>query len=367
MTSIQLKLKNNGYPIIVGEDIFKSIPGYLKKLSLGSDAVIISHSVIERLHGKKLISSLTKAGYSAKFFNVPEGEKSKSASCAMHLVEKIAAYDVNRKVFVIALGGGVVGDLAGFVAAIYKRGIPYIQVPTTLLAQIDSSIGGKTAIDLKYGKNLVGSFYQPKAVFADTKVLSTLNSRQIRNGLAEAIKYGVIKDAFLFRFLEENYKRILKNDAKALTLMVTRCARIKADVVSIDEKETKGIRTILNYGHTVGHAIEAACLAGRQAGAFRYHHGEAVALGMRVAGKISVLQGLLRESQEKRINDLITSVGLPGKIQNVKVSRIMDLMRHDKKFVAGRNRFVLACKIGQVKVVANIPLVVITSAIKSTF
>jgi 3-dehydroquinate synthase len=360
MTTIQVKLKNNGYPIIIGHNILKDTPKYLKKLSLGKDAVIVTHPVIERLHGAKLTVALKKAGYTVKTFNVPEGEQSKSASCALGLIEKIAAYDINRKVFVIALGGGVIGDLAGFVAALYKRGVPYIQVPTTLLAQIDSSIGGKTAIDLKYGKNLVGAFYQPQAVLADAQVLSTLTLRQIKNGLAEAIKYGVIKDPQLFKFLENHYPRILKHDAKYLTLMVERCAQIKADIVSKDEKETKGLRTILNYGHTAGHAIEAA-------GHFHYHHGEAVALGMRIAGQIAVSKGLLNSKDEKRINDLITAVGLPQKIEKISLAKIMDLMRHDKKFIAGRNRFVLACSIGKVKVIENVPAEMITSSITSLF
>jgi len=358
MTTIHLKLEDNGYPIVIGHDIFKSIPQYLRKLALGKDAVIISHPKIERLYGAKLSASLFKAGYSVKFFNVPEGEASKSASCALGLIENIAGYDVHRKLFIIALGGGVVGDLAGFVAAIYKRGIPYLQVPTTLLAQIDSAIGGKTAIDLKYGKNLVGAFYQPKAVFEDSKVLSSLDLRQIRNGLAEAIKYGVIKDQILFRFLEKNYVRILKCEPAAMNFMIKRCAKIKADVVSVDEKETKGVRTILNFGHTVGHAIEAA-------GHFHYHHGEAVALGMRVAGRISVGMGLWNIKEEKRLNDLITCVGLPQKIEKIKFSKIMDLMRHDKKFVAGNNRFVLALSLGRCKVVENVPTNIITQAIQS--
>jgi 3-dehydroquinate synthase len=359
-TTIPLKLKNNGYSIVIGHNILRDAPRYLKNLELGKDAVIITHPVIARLHGDKLTAGLAKAGYSTKVINIPEGEKSKSASYALHLIEQIAAYDVNRKVFIIALGGGVIGDLAGFVAAIYKRGIPYIQVPTTLLAQIDSSIGGKTAIDLKYGKNLVGAFYQPKAVVVDTQVLSTLSPRQMKNGLAEAIKYGVIKDSKLFGFLENNYSRVLRNESKYLTSMVKRCIQIKAEVVAADEKETKGIRTILNYGHTAGHAIEAA-------GNFFYHHGEAVGLGMRVAGRISVLKGLLKEGEEQRINDLISAVGLPKKVLKVKLGKIMEIMRHDKKFVAGRNRFVLAHKIGQVKVIENIPLNIITSAIQSTF
>lgn len=358
MTVIPLKLKTNPYPIVIGYDILKSFPRYLKNLALGKDAVIISHPIIERLHGGALSAALVKAGYSVKVFNVPEGEQSKSAAYALRLIEQIASYDVNRQIFVVALGGGVVGDLAGFVAAIYKRGVPYIQVPTTLLAQIDSSIGGKTAIDLKQGKNLVGAFYQPRAVIADTKVLATLSTRQMKNGMAEAIKYGVIKDVKLFGFIEKNYGKILANDSKSLTFMVTRCAQIKADVVAADEKETKNIRTILNYGHTAGHAIEAACH-------FRYHHGECVGLGMRVAGTLAVKQGMLSLAEAERINDLISAVGLPSKIVKVELSKIMELMRHDKKFIAGRNRFVLASKIGQVKVVGDIPLPSIVNAIEA--
>jgi 3-dehydroquinate synthase len=356
---VSLKLKDNSYSIVIGHDILGDFPKYIKGLDVGKDAVIISHPLIERLHGVKLAASLRKSGYSVKVLNVPEGEQSKSASYALRLIEQIAAYDVDKKIFIIALGGGVIGDLSGFVAAIYKRGIPYIQVPTTLLAQIDSSIGGKTAIDLKYGKNLVGAFYQPKLVVADTKVLKTLSRRQIQNGLAEAIKYGVIDDASLFRYIETNHARFLKGDPKVMTYIVERCAKIKADVVAADEKETKGIRTILNFGHTAGHAIEAASRYGQ------YQHGEAVGLGMRVAVDISKALGLLNEDESSRIGALISSVGLPERIEKVKLRDILDLMKHDKKFVAGQNRFVLAEKIGKVRVVKGVPIDIITAAIKS--
>jgi 3-dehydroquinate synthase len=237
--------------------------------------------------------------------------------------------------------------------------VPYIQVPTTLLAQIDSSIGGKTAIDLGTGKNLVGAFYQPRLVFTDTKVLKTLDKRQIRNGLAEAIKYGIIGDPKLFAFIEANHKKFLKGDIEALNFIVRRCVKIKARIVSADEKETKALRTILNFGHTVGHALEAA-------GRFdQYHHGESVGLGMRVAARISVGKGLLTQSQELRINQLISGVGLPDKIAGVRLAKIMDLMRHDKKFSAGHNRFVLVKKIGQVVVVNDIPEKLITRSIQA--
>ncbi len=356
--TIRVALKTKPYSIVIGHGILADLPKYLKNLGLGKDAVIISHPVIAHLYGRPISQALLKAGYSVKVFNVPEGEKSKSAAYALRLIEQIASYDVNRNIVVVALGGGVIGDLAGFVAAIYKRGIPYVQIPTTLLAQIDSAIGGKTAIDLKFGKNLVGAFYQPKLVFTDTKVLKTLNRRQICNGLAEAIKYGVIKDARLFKFIEARHPQFYQCEAKALNKIVCACAAIKARVVVEDEFETKGIRTILNFGHTVGHAIEAA-------GRYQYHHGEAVGLGMRVAARLSVAQGLLSVSDEARLNRLMTAVGLPQQIKGVKISAIMDIMRHDKKFVGGRNRFVLAHGIGKTKIVENIPADMITAAIKS--
>jgi 3-dehydroquinate synthase len=356
---IPVALKENPYAITIGYDILGEFPKFIRPLGLGKDAVIISHPLIQRLHGVKLSAALKKAGYTVKILNVPQGEKSKSASCVLRLLKQISAYDVDRKIFIIALGGGVIGDLAGFVAAIYKRGVPYIQVPTTLLAQIDSSIGGKTAIDLETGKNLVGAFYQPRLVFADTKVLKTLHQRQICNGLAEAIKYGIIGDPKLFAYIEANHKKFRKGDVEVLNFIVRRCAQIKAKIVAQDEKEIKGLRTVLNFGHTVGHAVEAA---GRYN---QYHHGESVGLGMRVAARISAGMGLLGEAQERRINQLISSVGLPEKIRGVRLAKILDLMRHDKKFAAGRNRFVLTRKIGEVLVVRDIPPKLITQAIQA--
>jgi 3-dehydroquinate synthase len=344
---------------MIGYGILSKFSGFLRGLDLGKDALIISHPSIDRLYGKTLAASLKKAGYTVKHLNVPEGEKSKSAACALRLLKAISVYDVDKKIFIIALGGGVVGDLAGFVAAIYKRGVPYIQVPTTLLAQIDSSIGGKTAIDLETGKNLVGAFYQPKLVVADTKLLKTLSGRQIRNGLAEAIKYGIIADPKLLAYIEVNHQKFLKGDSEVLNFIVRRCANIKAGIVAKDEKETKGLRTILNFGHTVGHAVEAA---GRYN---QYHHGEAVGLGMRVASRISVKMGLLSAVEEMRINAVITDVGLPQKIKGVRLDKVLKLMQHDKKFSAGHNRFVLARGIGRAVVVKDVPAAIIDQAIKA--
>ena len=277
---------------------------------------------------------------------------------AMGLIEQIARYDVDRKIFIISLGGGVIGDLAGFVAAVYKRGVPYVQMPTTLLAQIDSAIGGKVAIDLSVGKNLAGAFYHPKLVFSDVDFLTTLDKRQIRNGLAEAVKYGVILDSRLFVYLEKNYARFLSLDKQVLTKVVEACSKIKAEVVSKDERETKGLRMVLNFGHTLGHALENA------GGYDQYHHGEAVALGMRMAAHISCKKGFFKISEVERLNGLLSSIGLPETFKGVSQDKILAAMRHDKKFVAGKNRFVLARRIGSVEIVSGISTSLIQEAIR---
>jgi 3-dehydroquinate synthase len=359
MSVIPVKLGKNSYSIVIGNHILSNAGNYLKKLSLGKDAVIVTHRFLNQKHGGSLIKGLKKNGFSVKVFEVPEGEKSKSAKYAFDLIEKIARYDVLKSVFIVAFGGGVVGDLAGYVAAAYKRGIPYVQIPTTLLAQIDSSIGGKVAIDLPFGKNLVGAFHQPKIVLSDVAILKTLDKRQVRNGLAEAVKYGIIDDKPLFDFIDVNLNQILSLQEKETVELVTRCSRIKAKVVIKDEFETKGLRTILNFGHTVGHAIEAA-------GRFEiYHHGEAIALGMRVAAHISEQLQLTDAKTSQEINRLLTRVGLPEQIKGMKKHHILNMMRHDKKFVQGKNRFVLVTKIGQVVVKKDIPASVISKAIQA--
>lgn len=349
---------SNSYDIVIGNGILKSLGSAVKRLNIGRDAVVITNPQIKRMYGSVIKKSLKVKGFSVLFLTVPNGEHSKSAPKAFELMEKLARYDVFKKVFIVALGGGVIGDLAGYVAAAYKRGIPYIQVPTTFLAQIDSSIGGKTAVDLSVGKNLVGAFHQPKIVFSDVKVLSTLPIRQIRNGLSEAVKYGVIRDPKLFRYLEENYKKVLNVDTKVLTHVVAESSRIKADVVMADEKETLGIRTILNFGHTIGHAIEAA------GGYEVYQHGEAIALGMRAAAELSREFTKFPAQDLQRLNDLLTAIGLPQTLKGVKRSDVMRLMKHDKKFISGKTRFVLAKKIGTVKVVEGISSERIATAVK---
>jgi 3-dehydroquinate synthase len=321
--------------------------------------VVVTNALIDRLHGVALKRALLRAGFTVKVFKVKDSERAKSMSVAVRLIGEIVRYSAGRKVTVVAFGGGVVGDLAGFVAAVIKRGVPFVQVPTTLLAQIDSAIGGKVAVDLPAGKNLVGAFYQPKLVLSDVSLLKTLSERQIRNGLAEAIKYGVIRDEVLFTFIEMNYRALLARDPEVLELMVLRCAAIKAAVVSKDEKETKGLRTILNFGHTVGHAIESA------ASYEKYHHGEAIALGMRVAALISCRLKLLKPLDDARLNCLLNAVGLPEVIKGVALTKLLKSLSFDKKFSGKTNRWVLARGIGAVVIREGVPDSLILSALKT--
>ena len=359
MKTVTVPLNENAYNILIGRGILPRLGAKLKSLKIGMDAVVITSPVIRRHHGKVLAAGLKKEGFSVKFFEVPEGEQNKSAKVAFPLMERIARHDSMRGLFIIAFGGGVMGDLAGYVAASYKRGVPYVQVPTTFLAQIDSAIGGKVAIDLPIGKNLIGAFHQPKVVWSDVSVLATLDKRQMRNGLAEAVKYGVIADKKLFLYITRHYRQVLNLQPAVLEHVVVRCGRIKAGLVVADEKETKGIRTILNFGHTVGHAVEAA------GGYGRYHHGEAVALGMRVAAEISRQKGMLSAADCQKLNGLLSDIGLPVKIKGVSLANILRIMQHDKKFLKGKNRFVLAQAIGKVKVVAGVSPSIVQKAIRA--
>ncbi len=361
MKEIKVNLKENSYRIIVGSGVLSKLGAYLKQAKIGDKAFIITNSGLKAKFGKKLNSALTGTGFSFCYKLIPDAEHSKSLEVAAKVLSELPSYDRSKDVFIAALGGGVAGDLSGFVASIYRRGIPYIQIPTSLLAQVDSSIGGKTAVDLCQGKNLVGTFYQPKLVLIDIDFLKTLDKRQLRSGLAEVIKYAVIADSGLFTYLERNLSRVISKDKSVLEFIVTRCAGIKARIVSLDEKEEKGLRTVLNFGHTLGHAIEAA-------GKFRgYSHGEAVGLGMLAACGISRELGLLAESDFKRIESLISISGLPTRIKGLDLAKIVSAHYHDKKFTGAKNRFVLACGIGRVKVKSGIPLEIIKRSLKERF
>lgn len=357
MKSLKVNLGKRAYEIIIGRNAISALGRQALRLGLGRDAYIVTNRFVKRMHGVKLANVLKQSGFSFKFKLILDTEKSKSLGAAYSILEDIARYDKNRRLFIIALGGGVAGDLAGFVASVYKRGIPYVQLPTTLLAQVDSSIGGKTAVDLVQGKNLAGAFYQPRLVISDINFLKTLDKRQLRNGMAEVVKYAIIKDPQLFAYLEKKYHAIISNDRSTLELIVIRCSEIKAGIVGQDEREEKGIRTILNFGHTLGHAIEAA---GDYKG---YSHGEAVALGMLLASDISNRLGLIDDAVHQRIECLLGSLGLPSRIGNLSFDKIIRAYFKDKKFIGATTRLVLIKGIGKPVIKQNIPLKIVKEAL----
>jgi len=356
---VNVRLGKRSYQILIGSGILRSLGSHLKKLNLGTDAYIITNPLIKKHYGSIISGALKQSRLNFRFALVPDSEKSKSINIAVSLIKDLAAFDRKKKVFIIAFGGGVIGDLAGLIAAIYKRGVPYVQVPTTLLAQVDSAIGGKTALDMACGKNLIGAFYQPRLVLSDVRLLDSLSPRQIRSGLAEVIKYGIIKDPELFSFIEREYRGILAHKNAPLEHIVKCCSAIKARVVEQDEREEREIRTILNFGHTVGHALEAAT------GFSRYAHGEALAIGMLVASGISRKLGFIGGSLLERIEALIRKVGLPTQIKGASLSAVIKAHYRDKKFIAGKNRLVLTMGLGRTKIVEGVPLQLIKKAVQA--
>lgn len=361
MKIINVRLPHRSYKIIISRNIIGRIGKFLKALPIGADLVIVTNPRLSALYKNVLTRSLAKEGFTSRVELIPDGERAKSEKVVAGVIEKISSFDKRRSLSLIAFGGGVVGDAAGFIASVYKRGIPYVQVPTTLLAQVDSAIGGKVAIDLPVAKNLVGSFYQPKLVVSDITLLKSLPKKQMINGLAEVIKYGVIADRSLFEYLEKNLEKVLASDEEALECIVVRSSSIKAGLVEKDEYDKKGIRMVLNYGHTIGHAIEAASGYSR-----RYAHGEAVATGMVVANRIAVKMGLLKERDLLRIKDLIERAGLPIFIKGVDIRKVYEAHLFDKKFTGKVNRLVLPVGIGKTKVVRSVDETFIKEAIKES-
>ena len=343
---------NRSYNIVLGNNILPGLGRAVKALNCGTSVFIITDKNVARLYLKNVLTSLKKAGIkdTGKIV-LPAGEEQKNYNTYIKILNALYDFDKNqqKKVVIITLGGGVVGDLGGFVASAYRRGINYVQVPTTLLGLVDCGMGGKTAFNFREAKNLIGAFWQPKLVYMDAAVLRTLPLRELKCGIAETIKYGVIKDAKLFAFLEKNIGKLLKCDPSALNKIIPVCVKIKAKITSADERDDKDIRIILNYGHTLGHAIEAATKYRR------FKHGEAIGIGMALAAKLAVKLGLLSHKDSGRIERLILNAGLPASVKNIPEQNILSSMRHDKKFIAGVNRFVLPTGIGRVIVAENIP------------
>ncbi|MFC1806948.1 3-dehydroquinate synthase [Candidatus Omnitrophota bacterium] len=359
MKKIRVDLRKRSYNILVGKNIISSIGKVVTDLKLAQSCFIITNPKIKKLFGSKLQAALNKANLDSKFCIVADSERSKSFAAWTKALASLANFDKGKgAVVVVALGGGVVGDLAGFVAACYRRGVPFIQVPTTILAQVDSAIGGKVAIDTSFAKNMIGAFYQPKVVMSDIDALRTLPKRQIRSALAEIIKYGIILDKKLFAYIEKNLSKILRLNAKCLEHIIARCSQLKAEVVSVDEKEKLGYRSILNFGHTIGHAIEAASSYKQS-----LNHGEAIALGMLCAFDIAVTLKLADSDSAARAERLIKKAGLPYKIRGANVSKILKATSFDKKIIKGRRRWILPINIGHVVISSNIPDAVVKEVI----
>ncbi len=349
MERIKVDLNTRSYEIIIGQDILGQIGAAVKRLNLTPKILVISNASIAGLYADKIKDSLGQAGFEVKVVTVPEGEKSKSIKEAEFLYNKMLDLRLDRNASILSLSGGVIGDLSGFVAATYMRGIAYVQVPTTLLAQVDSSVGGKTGVNLLRGKNLVGAFYQPRLVYIDTDVLKTLSDDELKAGLAEVVKYGVIRDKKLFEYLEENIDKILKKDPAMLEHIIACSCRIKAEVVSEDEKES-GLRAILNYGHTIGHAIEAT------SGYGMYKHGQAVAIGMVYAGRIALKLEMISQEALQRQTDLLKKIGLPVELPDMDLTKITEAILLDKKIEADKIRFILPQRIGKVIIHPDISL-----------
>ena len=339
MRTVRVELAERSYDISIERGILKDLGPMMKALGLKGMAAVVTNPKVGGLYGAVVVRSLEEAGFCPVVITVPDGEEYKSLNEAGKVFDALIGHRFERSSPIVALGGGVIGDLAGFVAATYLRGVPFVQVPTTLLSQVDSSVGGKTGVNHPKGKNLIGAFYQPRAVFIDPEVLKTLDERELRAGLAEVIKYGVIWDASFFSFLEDNADKLLKQGDEVITAIERSCA-IKAEVVGKDEKE-EGLRAILNFGHTFGHAIEA--LSGY--GTFR--HGEAVAIGMSMAAGLSAKMGFASDC-EVRINALLNKLGMPSAPPKIATDAFLEAMKLDKKVSGGRIRFVLAHSMGKV-------------------
>lgn len=359
MKRINVKLEDRSYGIFIGKGAVKELPLSIKKLKTSAPVVIVTDKTVSRKAGSIVKSALKTLPNELIQIIVPDGELSKSITVYEETVKKISSRTRGHRPVIVALGGGVVGDLAGFIAATYRRGVPFFQVPTTLLAQVDSSVGGKVGIDLPEAKNLIGAFCQPKGVFVDTVFLKTLPKRQIRNGLAEIIKYGVIKSPVLFSYIDKNIKSILALSPSKLEKVIYECLKIKGSCVEKDEFDRKDVRIILNFGHTLGHAIETASGYSNL-----YNHGESVAVGMILAGEIAVELGMFDKADLARLKSLISAAGLPVQVKGLPVKEILASHRYDKKFVGGTNRFVLPERIGKVEVIEDIPSLLIRTVVK---
>lgn len=339
MNVLPVNLDENSYNILIDSGSLPQLGQRCREAGLCGSVALITNTTVSGLYGETARTALEEAGNRVITIEIPDGEEFKNSETLNSVYDSLIEGGIDRKSFIVALGGGVVGDLAGFAAATYLRGIPFVQVPTTLLAQVDSSVGGKTAIDHPRGKNLIGAFYQPRLVLVDTDTLKTLPEREFRAGLAEVVKYGVVFDSSFFEFLEQSVDAVLALERSALQRVILRCCQLKASVVEQDEKES-GLRAILNYGHTLGHAIETG------AGYGELVHGEAVAIGMVLAARISQAHGHCSAEDADRIGRLLTAFGLSLTPPAIGHESLMAALVTDKKSRGGTISFVCNRGIG---------------------
>ena len=343
MHVVKVSLGDRSYDIEIGTSL-DQFGGRLQSLGFGQKIALVTNPTIKNLYGERVVDSLKMAGFLVLSIEIPDGERYKSLDWANAIYTALLINSFDRKSALVALGGGVIGDLTGFAAATFMRGVPFVQMPTTLLAMVDSSVGGKTGVNHPMGKNMIGVFYQARKVLMDLGVLKTLPKEEFLSGMAEVIKYGVISDEELFDYLDKNREKILSLDSNTLNHIIRRSCEIKADVVSKDERES-GFRTILNFGHTVGHALETA-------EDYTMRHGYAVAIGMIYASRLAYKTGLCDSSVPDRVEKLIKSYGLPTNLTALSrkptVTELMETMQIDKKAEGGKVKFVLPKRIGEV-------------------
>lgn len=348
MKKVKVRLGSNSYEVHIAPGMLGHAGRQLKENGFTGKLIIITNPIVKKLYGDALEQNLIGEGFKVVVLQVADGEEQKSLESAGKLYYELSNSYAERTTPILALGGGVIGDLAGFVAATYLRGVPLIQIPTTLLAQVDSSIGGKVAVNHGQMKNKIGVFYQPRLVIADISTLRTLPPKELANGLAEVIKCAVIRDNGLFSYLEGKLAGVKSLGDSVLEEVVSRAAQIKADVVEKDEKDL-GLRNILNYGHTIGHALESAS-------DFKMQHGEAVAIGMLAAARISDKLGIFDKKELIRLKGIITRAGLPTEVPDLKLEKIIQAIEHDKKILQGKIRFVLPKAIGSVFITDEVSL-----------
>lgn len=341
--NIHIKLADHSYDVRIGLGVLDELGAHCKRVGLGKRALLVTNESVGNLYGHRAIKSLHEAGFEVGQTVVDDGEEHKTIGTVAALYDACVTSNLDRGSFIVALGGGVIGDIAGFVAATYMRGIRFVQCPTTLLAQVDASVGGKTGVNHPKGKNMIGAFHQPSLVLADVNTLHTLPDRQFTAGLAEVVKHGLIKDEALFHYCEGAVENLVSRDERAMADVVYRSVEIKRDVVVVDERE-QGLRAILNFGHSVGHAIEAVTEYGT------WTHGEAISLGMMVEGRLSVMQGLLKEDDLDRIRIVLTKLHLPVAFDGPDVDDILSAMHKDKKNRDGKLTLVLLNQIGQASI-----------------